>query len=134
MREVEVPLTRESLAEALGELRKWLDHHACVPVDFDIARREGARLIIRVVFEDEVMAEAFQWTLTAQRTANLSLPERCNSAVKDRRACRRLALKLECQVTDDRSERTLARGRSRRISTTYSIQVLPRSGLTRRVR
>ena len=62
MREVELPLTHESLANALGKFRKWLDEFGCVPVNFEIARREGARLVIRVVFEDEAMAEAFQWT------------------------------------------------------------------------
>ena len=62
MREVELPLTHECLADALGQFRKWLDEFACVPVAFEIARREGAQLIIRVVFEDEAMADAFQWT------------------------------------------------------------------------
>ena len=64
MREMELPLTYVRLADALGELRKWLDHHACVPVRFDIDRQEGAWLTIRVVFEDEDMAEAFERTFS----------------------------------------------------------------------
>jgi len=38
MHEVEVKLVGWKLADALNELRKWLDHHDCVPVSFDIAR------------------------------------------------------------------------------------------------
>jgi hypothetical protein len=38
MREVKISLTGWKLADAMGELRKWLDHHNCVPVNFDIER------------------------------------------------------------------------------------------------
>jgi hypothetical protein len=31
MREVEVQLKGWKLADAMGELRKWLDHNDCVP-------------------------------------------------------------------------------------------------------
>jgi len=36
MREVKISLTGWTLADAMGELRKWLDHDNCVPVNFDI--------------------------------------------------------------------------------------------------
>ena len=64
MRETELPLTYVRLADALGALCKWLDHHACVPVGFDIARRVGAGLTIRVAFEEDSMADAFEQTFS----------------------------------------------------------------------
>ena len=41
MREVEVRLKRQKLADVLGEMRQWLDQHDCVPVSFDIAKTNG---------------------------------------------------------------------------------------------
>src|SRR5438477_6667022 len=38
MREVEVRLKRQKLADALGEMRQWLDRHDCIPISFDIVR------------------------------------------------------------------------------------------------
>ena len=37
MREVELSLKGWKLADALGELRKWLDHNNCIPANFDTA-------------------------------------------------------------------------------------------------
>ena len=54
MREVEIPLKGWKLADALGELRKWLDHNDCVPLSFDIARAP-----VPVLGPDE-MADRFQ--------------------------------------------------------------------------
>jgi len=60
MREVELPLTQERLADALGELRKWLDHHECVPLSFDITRETGVGLVIRMVLKEDELADAFE--------------------------------------------------------------------------
>jgi len=59
MREVEIPLKGWKLADALGELRKWLDHNDCVPLSFDIARRRGV-LTVRMLFKEDEMADRFQ--------------------------------------------------------------------------
>ena len=56
MHEVEVRLKRQKLADALGEMRQWLDRHDCVPISFDFVRgRRGALL-----FKEDHMAEAFR--------------------------------------------------------------------------
>jgi hypothetical protein len=60
MREVEVRLKGWKLADALGELRQWLDHNDCVPVSFDIAREKGGMLVVRMLFTEDQMADAFQ--------------------------------------------------------------------------
>jgi len=60
MREVEVSLVGWKLADAMGELRKWLDHNDCVPVSFDIARGKRRVLVLRMTFAEDQMAEAFQ--------------------------------------------------------------------------
>ena len=59
MREVELPLIHLTLSDAMEELRKWLDHHACTPKDFDISNRNNV-LVIRIVFAEDEMADAFQ--------------------------------------------------------------------------
>jgi hypothetical protein len=60
MREVKICLVGWKLADAMGELRKWLDHNDCVPVDFDIERGKRRDLLIRIVFADDHMADAFE--------------------------------------------------------------------------
>jgi hypothetical protein len=60
MREVEVHLRGWNLADAMGELRKWLDHNNCVPVSFDIARGKRRVLVVRMLFAEDQMAEAFR--------------------------------------------------------------------------
>jgi hypothetical protein len=58
MREVKIRV-RMKLADAMGELRIWLDRHNYVPVSFDITREEGGALLVRIVFSEDHMAEAF---------------------------------------------------------------------------
>ena len=60
MREVEISLTGWELADAMGELRKWLDHHNCVPVNFDIERGKGGVLVVRISFANDAMADIFK--------------------------------------------------------------------------
>ena len=60
MREVEITLTGWKLADAMGELRKWLDHHNCTPVNFDITRGKQRVLMVRVLFAEDHIADAFE--------------------------------------------------------------------------
>jgi hypothetical protein len=59
MREVEVRLKGRKFSDALGELRQWLDHNNRVPVSFDMAREQGGVLVIRMLFSEDHMADAF---------------------------------------------------------------------------
>ena len=60
MREVEVQLKGWKLADAMGELRKWLDHNDCVPISFDITRGKRRVLVLRMAFAEDHLAEAFR--------------------------------------------------------------------------
>ena len=62
MLEVKISLTGWTLADAMGELRirKWLDHHNCVPVNFDIERGKRRVLLVRVLFSDDNVADMFE--------------------------------------------------------------------------
>jgi hypothetical protein len=60
MREVEVQLKGWKLADAMGQLRKWLDHNDCVPVSFDIARGKSRVLVLRMTFAEDQIAETFR--------------------------------------------------------------------------
>ena len=60
MREVEVRLKHRKIADALGELRRWFDHHSCTPVNFDIWRAATGSLLVRIVFKADQEAELFQ--------------------------------------------------------------------------
>jgi hypothetical protein len=48
------------IADALAELRIWLDHNDCVPLNFDIRRLSTGAIRIRVEFADDALAEAFE--------------------------------------------------------------------------
>ena len=58
MREVNVHL-RMGLADAMTELRVWLDHNNHVPVSFDIKRQQRG-VLVRIVFAEEDAAEQFE--------------------------------------------------------------------------
>jgi len=61
MREVEVHLKDcKKLADALGDLRQWLDHNNCVPLNFEITRGKKGVLLVRMLFAEEHMADAFR--------------------------------------------------------------------------
>jgi hypothetical protein len=60
MREVEVRLKGRKLADSFGEMREWLDHNDCVPISFDIARGKRGVLLVRMLFAEDHMANAFQ--------------------------------------------------------------------------
>jgi len=59
MREVEVRLDMK-LADAMTELRLWLDHNNYVPVSFDICKERHHRVLVRVVFAEDHIANAFK--------------------------------------------------------------------------
>ena len=59
MREVEVRLKRQKLADALGDMREWLDQHDCVPISFNIARGRSGALLANLVFKEDHIAETF---------------------------------------------------------------------------
>ena len=60
LREVKISLTGWTLADAMGELRKWLDHHDCVPMNFDIERGKRRVLVVRITFADNAVADVFK--------------------------------------------------------------------------
>ncbi|HZH84768.1 MAG TPA: hypothetical protein VFD87_16595 [Phototrophicaceae bacterium] len=58
MYEVEVHLQMK-LADAMGELRVWLDHNDYVPVSFEISKKtEG--VLVRMVFAEDRAAREFK--------------------------------------------------------------------------
>ena len=59
MPEIEVRLKHWKMADALGELRQWLDHHNCVPVNFNISRSATGSLLLWIAFKHEHEAELF---------------------------------------------------------------------------
>ena len=58
MREVNIHF-KMRLADAMTELRVWLDHNNYVPVSFDI-RRQRRGVLIRIVFAEDDAAEQFE--------------------------------------------------------------------------
>jgi len=60
MRQVEVRLKGWKIADAMAELRIWLDRSHYVPEDFTISRLPRGDLVVRVEFSDDAMAEAFE--------------------------------------------------------------------------
>ena len=60
MRVAEVRLKGWMIADALAELRIWLDHYECVPLSFKITKATTGGLLVRVELSDAAMAEAFQ--------------------------------------------------------------------------
>jgi len=49
------------LADAMGELRIWLDHNDYVPVSFDVSK-ERRGVLVRMIFAEEGAAEEFKRT------------------------------------------------------------------------
>jgi len=48
------------LAGTYEHMRVWLDHEHCVPVDFDQTGDGSGAVHMRLSFEDDGLAEAFQ--------------------------------------------------------------------------
>lgn len=60
MRQVKVRLKGWKIADAMAELRIWLDHNDCVPLNFEITKPPTGGLHVSVEFSDDAMAEAFK--------------------------------------------------------------------------
>lgn len=60
MRQVEVRLKGWKMADAMGELRAWLDHHNCRPANFEIRRAASGGLLVRIEFADDRYAQRFE--------------------------------------------------------------------------
>jgi hypothetical protein len=56
MRRVEVQLTGWMIADAMAELRIWLDHYNCAPLNFEISRLPTGGIRVVVEFTDDVAA------------------------------------------------------------------------------
>ena len=59
MCEVEVRLDMK-LADAMNELRVWLDLNNYVPVSFEICKERQQSVLVRVVFAEHHIADAFK--------------------------------------------------------------------------
>ena len=60
MRAVDLRVKAGKLAHTYEHMRVWLDHEHCVPVDFDQTGGRSGTVHIRVSFQDDELAEAFQ--------------------------------------------------------------------------
>lgn len=60
MRAVQLSVKPRELADTYEHMRVWLDHEHCVPVDFDQTGDMTGTVHIRVSFEKDELAEAFQ--------------------------------------------------------------------------
>ena len=60
MRTAVVILTGWRMADALIELRIWLDHNDCEVVDFECIKLPDGNLRVQAEFVDDSKAEAFE--------------------------------------------------------------------------
>jgi hypothetical protein len=60
MRQVDIELKGWMIADAMAELRIWLDHNNCIPLSFDISKLPSGGIRVRVEFSDDAMADAFE--------------------------------------------------------------------------
>ena len=60
MRRVELRLTGWMIADAMSELRIWLDHYNCVPLNFEISKLPTGGIRVSVEFSDDILAERFE--------------------------------------------------------------------------
>jgi hypothetical protein len=60
MRQVEVRLKGWKMADAMGDLRTWLDRYNCRPTNFEIRRAASGGLLVRIEFADDRHAQRFE--------------------------------------------------------------------------
>ena len=60
MRRVELRLVGWMIADAMAELRIWLDHYNCVPLSFEISKLPAGGIRVSVEFSDDVLAARFK--------------------------------------------------------------------------
>ena len=60
MPKVDLLINTATLADTFEHMRTWLDHQACVPVNFDQSADEPGKIHIHVEFDKGDLADAFQ--------------------------------------------------------------------------
>jgi hypothetical protein len=60
MPRVELRINSAELADTFDHMRMWLDHEDCVPVNFDQVGDVSGTIVLRVEFENDDLADAFQ--------------------------------------------------------------------------
>jgi hypothetical protein len=60
VRAVDLRIDAGKLADAYEQMRRWLDHERCAPLDFDQTADRAGTVYIRVSFVDDDLAEAFE--------------------------------------------------------------------------
>ena len=60
MRVVGVHISVDTLGEILSAIRRWLDHNHCTHVNFDYAFDPPEKVVIKIAFDEDDLAEQFQ--------------------------------------------------------------------------
>ena len=60
MRQIEIRLNDWKMADAMGDLSKWLDLNYCVPISFEIRRSASGTLLVQIEFADDHQAAQFE--------------------------------------------------------------------------
>jgi hypothetical protein len=68
MRAIDLHVNAIELSETYRHMRIWLDHKGCAPVNFDQTGDQTGAVHIRVCFEDEELADAFDREFVSDRT------------------------------------------------------------------
>ena len=67
MRAVDLRIDAGKLADAYEQMRQWLDHERCAPLDFDQTADRAGTVYVRVSFVDDELAEAFAREFAGRR-------------------------------------------------------------------
>ena len=59
MRVIEVMATRAVFTDLMGDMQQWLDRNECPLVQYE-TERDGIRILVKVQFEDNALAERFR--------------------------------------------------------------------------
>ena len=57
---VELQLVDWMIADAMAELRIWLDHYNCVPLSFDISKLPTGGIRVTIEFSEDDLAARFK--------------------------------------------------------------------------
>jgi hypothetical protein len=60
MRRAELSLVGWMIADAIAELRIWLDHYNCVPLSFEISKLPNGGVRVSIEFSDDLLATRFE--------------------------------------------------------------------------
>jgi len=67
VRAVDLRIEAGKLADAYEQMRQWLDHERCAPLDFDQTADRAGTVYVRVSFVDDELAEAFAREFAGRR-------------------------------------------------------------------